>query len=86
MVNVSSNVLAWNGTRKYVYHILNKNYSYSVFMNFLKLKRFGYTDLQWRDRSLSGSQASIKNIFICISKMNKSLKGLSEQMMTELKF
>ncbi len=46
-------------------------------MKFLKLKRFGYTDLQWRDRSLSGSQALINNIFICISNMNKSLKGLS---------
>jgi len=36
---------------------------------------FGRKDFQWRDRNLSGF---IKNIFICVSKMNKSLSGLEQ--------
>jgi len=51
-------------------------------MNFFEVS--SCVDCQWRDRNLSDF---IKNIFICILKMNESLTGLErhegEYLMTE---
>ncbi len=59
---------------------------YNVFMNCLKLQSFGCMNFQWRDRNLSGF---IKNVIICVSKLNESLIGLeqheSELMIIEFK-
>ncbi len=59
---------------------------YNMFVTLLDLLCFGYLDSQW-DRNLSGL---IKNILICVLKVNQSLKGLNwhegEQMMTEVSF
>jgi len=38
---------------------------YVAFMNFCDLLSFGYLDIQWRDRNLSGVN---KNILIYVSK------------------
>ncbi len=58
---------------------------YNVFMNFVKLQSFGCMNFQWRVRNLSGF---IKNVIICVSKLNESLMGLeqheSELMITKL--
>ncbi len=40
------------------------------FIIFLDLLSFGYLDFQWRDRNFSGF---IKNILICVSKINQSI-------------
>ncbi len=59
---------------------------YNMFVTLLDLLSFGYLDSQW-DRNLSGL---IKNILICVLKVNQSLNGLKwhegEQMMTEVSF
>ncbi len=56
-------------------------------MTFLDLQSVSYLDFQWRNRK---TLDFIKNIFICVSKINKSLKGLEqhecEWMMTEFSF
>ncbi len=53
-------------------------------MTFLDLLIFGFLDFQWMDRNLSGF---IKNILICVSKMNESLERHEhEEMMTSFSF
>ncbi len=59
---------------------------YNMFVTLLDILCFGFLDSQWNG-NLSGL---IKNILICVLKVNQSLKGLKwhegEQMMTEVSF
>ena len=54
---------------------IQKDWSYDLFMNFLKHQSFSCMDCQWGDRKLSDF---IKKIFICVRKMNESLTGLEQ--------
>ncbi len=60
---------------------------YDAFVTYLDFQNFGYLDFQWRDRKCSGF---IKNILICVLKMNQNLMGLKwhegEKIMTEFSF
>jgi len=49
------------------------DYFYGVFTAFLGLESGSCVDCQWSDRKLSDF---IKNIFICVLKINESLTGL----------
>jgi len=54
-------------------HWSHMDYFYDAFTTFLGLESGSCTGCQWRDRKLSDF---IKNIFICVPKMNESLTGL----------